>query len=100
MLYITVCLLFSACTNKLKQNYNPKTFETDLVEIKKEGKATEEDLRLLAQYVIISRLENINIEEKSYQDILDQMKTLQKSIMNLSSRQQIESLDKKKSISK
>jgi len=83
-------VMFNSCNNPLHRIYNPSTYEEDIEAIRKSNKVSEEDLHSLAQYIILAKLYGNDIRGKSYNDIIDKIKSVQKNNDDLNNRDAIE----------
>jgi len=94
-----IAILFSSCNNPLHRTYDPATYEDDMQAIRKSNKVSEEDLQILAKYIMLTKLSGSAITGKSYEDIIDRIKSLQQSNNELNNREAMEKEAKRKRLS-
>jgi hypothetical protein len=70
---VFICLipiLFSCHSSPLKKRYNQELFISDLQEIKKSGKITNNEHKILSEYIFGYTFEERDLNGKSYKEIL------------------------------
>ena len=72
-LFLFSIMLFS-CSNPMNKKYSEATLEKDAKEIKDSKKLTDDELQLLAGWIVKAKLTGESLEDKSYQDILKEAK--------------------------
>ena len=79
-----ILFIFSlvSCNDTLNRVYDPGTFESDIQEIRQNGKLSDDDLQLLTKYIIFARLQGTDLEGKSYDEILDKVIVAKKTFIN------------------
>jgi hypothetical protein len=92
-------IIFSSCNNPLHRTYNPATYEEDMQAIRKSNKVSDEDLKTLAKYILLAKLSGNDMTGKSYDDIIDKIKSLQKNNNELYNRDAMEKEAKRKRLS-
>lgn len=75
-------VLFS-CSNPIDRKYDESKLEEDMKAIKESGKINEEDARVLAGWLVINKLGDKDLSEKTYQQILDDAKNYKKEQQEL-----------------
>lgn len=98
-LVIFFIIIFASCNNPLHRTYSPATYEEDMQAIRKSDKVSDEDLEILAKYIILAKLSGNDVSGKSYDDILDIMKSFQQKNDELNNRDDIEKEAKRKRLS-
>lgn len=68
----TVALI--SCSNPLDKKYSEATLKQDAKELKESNKVSDEDLQLLAGWILKSKLSGESLDDKSYNDILKEAK--------------------------
>jgi inorganic pyrophosphatase/exopolyphosphatase len=79
--------------------YNPATYEEDMEAIRKSNKVSDEDLQSLAKYIMLAKLSGNNVTGKSYDDIIDKIKSFQQNNDELNNRVAIGKEAKRKRLS-
>jgi hypothetical protein len=79
-------LVFSGCQGPLNRTYNPRTFEEDM-QLMRESKINEEDIQLLAKFILISKLAGNDLNGESYKNILEKVKSIQKAGNDVTERE-------------
>ncbi len=90
---------FVSCNNPMDRTYSPQTYEEDMQEIQKSKKVSEVDLQLMAKYILVVKLSGNNISGKTYDDILNKIKSLQQQNDNASNMQAVETDGRRKRLS-
>lgn len=98
-LLVSFLFIFCSCNNPLHRTYNPATCEEDIQAIRESNKASDEDLQTLARFIVLARLSGNDISGKSYEDILDKIKTFQRNNDLLNSSDIIDKDAKRKRLS-
>lgn len=79
-IYLSLLLiLLVSCNDALNKNYSALTFESDIQEMRESQRVPVEDIKLLTKYILLARLGGQDPEGKSYADLLDRIKEIQKS---------------------
>ena len=66
---------FTSCSNPLDRVYNPNTIQEDLeVIVARDKIRTREDIELLLDYIQVMEALNINLEGKTYRQLLEEAK--------------------------
>lgn len=73
---IIIVVFLSSCNNPLSKTFHLVSFKQDIQEIRESGKMNEEDIMMLTKFIIRSRIQGNDPEGKTYEDILDNMKSL------------------------
>ena len=89
-LLLFLVIIFISCNNPLHRTYSPGTYEEDMQAIRKSNKVNDEDLKALANYIILAKLAGNNVTGKSYEDLIDKIKTYRQNNNALSSRDAME----------
>lgn len=63
----------------MSRNYNPSTYVVDINAIRESNKASYGDVELITRYITLSKIAGNDLEGKSYGDILEKIKAIQKS---------------------
>lgn len=69
-------IILASCSSPLDKKYSSATFETDAKELVESKKLGEEDLKLLAAYMVFSKMRGVELEGKTYAEILSDAKKL------------------------
>jgi hypothetical protein len=85
LLFLFSVIIFSSCNNPLHRIYRAATYEDDMEAIRKSNKVSDEDLEILNKYIMLVKLSGKDISGKSYDEILDRIKTFQQKNNELSS---------------
>lgn len=83
-LFVIVVLFQVSCHNSTGKNYNPNTFQSDIQEIRQEGKLNDDELQQLTRYIVLAHLQGVDLKGKTYGDILELLKDATKSITDAS----------------
>lgn len=92
-------IIFASCNNPLHRTYSPATYDEDMQAIRKSNKVSDEDLEILAKYILLAKLSGNNVTGKSYDDILDKIKSFQQKNDEINTRKAIEKEAKRKRLS-
>jgi hypothetical protein len=98
-LLLFIVIILSSCNNPLHRAYNPVTYEEDIQAIRESNKVTDEDLQILAKYIMLARLSGNDITGKSYDDLIGKIKSLRQSNDELNNRDAMEKEAKRKRLS-
>jgi hypothetical protein len=79
-------LVFSACRGPLNKTYNPRTFEEDMQSMR-ESKINEDDIQLLAKFILVSKLAGNDLNGETYASILEKVKSIQKAGNDIAERE-------------
>ena len=82
--YYLFILVFFSCNNPLSKSYEPKTFESDLQDIKVNTSTSDEDIRSLTHYILLAQLHGQRLEGKSYEDLLGTVNAAKKTLQDQS----------------
>ncbi|MDQ6755836.1 MAG: hypothetical protein M3004_02780 [Bacteroidota bacterium] len=63
----------------MSRTYNPGSYEEDMQAIRESNKIDVEDVELLNKYILVSKFAGNDLQGKSYDDILDKIKTIRKT---------------------
>lgn len=77
--FIIYILLFVGCNNPLSRTYSKATYDQDVQDIQQSNNTTDEDLLLLAKYIAVLKLSGKRVDGKTYEDMLDNIKKIQKN---------------------
>ncbi len=91
--------IFASCKSPINRTYRPQTYEEDMLEIQKSNKISNEDLQLIAKYILLAKLSGNDITGKSYDDILDRIKSFQLKNNEVSNRKDLENDARRKRLS-
>lgn len=84
-------LIFSgSCHNPLQKIYRPSTYEKDIQEIRKSDKVNNEDLEVLIKYIVVARVSGNDLSGRTYEDILNRIKTFQQENEKIDVREDME----------
>jgi hypothetical protein len=84
-------LIFSgSCHNPLQKIYRPSTYEEDIQEIRKSNKVNNEDLEVLVKYIVVARVSGNDLSGRTYEDILNRIKTFQHENEKMDVREDLE----------
>jgi len=95
ILLLTMSLLMVACSGPLDKKYNENTFAVDGKEIKESGKISEEDVQVMAGWIVRAKLKGESLDGKTYREILEEAKDFQKEQENLAERAKLEEQEKR-----
>lgn len=71
---ILTMIALTSCNNPLNKKYSDKTLEQDAKEIKESNKLNDDDLKMLAGYIMLAKLGDKQIDGKTYAEILQAAK--------------------------
>ena len=91
--------IFSSCNNPLHRTYSPATYEEDMQAIRKSNKVSDEDLQTLAHFIMLAKLSGNDVTGKSYDAIIDKIKSLQQNSDELNNRDAMAKEAKRKRLS-
>ncbi|HUS03445.1 MAG TPA: hypothetical protein VMY77_17015 [Chitinophagaceae bacterium] len=83
-------LTFCSCNNPLNKTYNTSTYLNDITEIRESNKVSYEDIELLTKYITLSKLAGKDLEGKTYEDILNNLKDIRQTNTDQNNRIQLE----------
>ena len=99
LLFLFIGIFFSSCNNPLHRTYSSATYEEDMQAIRKSNKVSDEDLQALAKYIMLAKLSGNDVTGKSYDDIIDKIKSLQQNNDELNNRDAVAKEAKRKRLS-
>lgn len=70
--------LLMACSGPLDKTYNEDTYIEDLKEIKECRKLSDDDAKIMHEWIIRAKLKGESLENKSYGEILNEAKAFEK----------------------
>ena len=79
-------IFFSACKGPLGKTYNPRTFEEDM-HLMRESKVDEDDIELLAKFILVSKIGGNDLNGETYGNILEKVKSIQKAGNDVAERE-------------
>ena len=91
---IAAIVVLTAC-NPLNKKYSDKNFADDAKAIVDSKKLSEEDTKMLAGYIVFSKMGNINLEGKTYADILSDAKKMKADQEAKEAKEKKEEMEKK-----
>jgi hypothetical protein len=94
-LLLFAVFIFSSCNNPLHRTYSPETYEDDMQAIRMGNKINDEDLKNLANYIILAKLAGTDLRGKSYEDLLEKITAFRQNNEALSGRQAMENESKR-----
>jgi len=89
-LLLFAVIIFSSCNDPLHRTCNPATYEEDIRAIRKSNKASDEDLQTLTKYIMLAKLSGNDVTGKSYDDLIDKIKSLRQNKDALNNRDALE----------
>ena len=92
-------IIICSCNNPLHRTYSPSTYEEDMQAIRKSNKVSDEDLQSLASFIVLAKLSGNDITGKSYDDILDKIKSFQQNNDQLNNKNELEKEARRKRLS-
>ena len=95
MLLLLAAFIFSSCNNPLHRTYSPETYEDDMQAIRMGNKVSDEDMKTLANYIILAKLAGTDLRGKSYGDLLEKITDFRQNNDALSGRQAMENESKR-----
>ena len=87
-----------SCNGTLKKSYDPNTFESDLEQIREDGKVNDEDLQMLTKYIVLSNIQGLDLKGKSYDVLLEKISDARKLLSDKSTRKDQDQLLKKQKL--
>ena len=69
-------ILLSSCSNPLNNKYSDSTLAKDAAEIKDSKKLNDDEIKMLAGYIMLAKLGGKSLEGKTYADILKDAKNI------------------------
>lgn len=97
---ILLSLALVSCSNPMDRKYNEAKLEEDMKAIKESGKMNEQDAELLASWIVMSKLGNEDLSNKTYQQILDEAKNYKKQQQELAEKAKKEEAERADRIKK
>jgi hypothetical protein len=94
-LLLFAAFIFSSCKNPLHRTYSPETYEDDMQAIRMGNKISDEDLKSLANYIILAKLAGTNLRGKSYEDLLEKIIAFRQNNDTVSGRETMENESKR-----
>ncbi len=73
-------ILFTSCNNPMERVFIEKTFQNDIVIINKSNQITEDEKKILIGYIILTNIGGVNLEGKTYNEILKLAKSHKEKI--------------------
>ena len=98
-LLLFLLFILCSCNNPLHRTYSPSTYEEDMQAIRKSNKISDEDLQNLARFIVLANLSGNDITGKSYDDILDKIKSFQQNNDQLNNKNELEKEARRKRLS-
>lgn len=77
--FISATLVLGGCNNPLNRTYSLTTCEQDIQDIRQSNKVSDDDIILLAKYMAMLKLSGNNAEGRTYEEMLDNIKKIQRS---------------------
>lgn len=94
-----VSLIFISCKGPMGKTYNPATYEEDIESIRQSNKISEDDIELLTNYMLVSKLAGNDLEGKTYSDILERIKEIRKANGDKNENEKLEQESKRERLS-
>ena len=79
LILVSLAMLFASCNNPMSRNYSPSTYMDDINAIRESDKASYGDIELITRYITLSKIAGNDLEGKSYKEILERIKDIQKA---------------------
>ena len=79
ILFAFAVLFQVSCHNPTGRSYKPQTFQFDIEEIRHQGKFNDDELQQLTRYIVLAHLRGVELEGKSYDEIMDLLKNASRS---------------------
>ena len=77
ILNLLFAIILTSCNNPLHRTYSASNYQDDIEAIRKSDKISDEDLEILDKYIMLVKLSGNDIKGKSYEDILNKIKSFQ-----------------------
>jgi uncharacterized repeat protein (TIGR01451 family) len=74
----------------MDKTYHTATYPEDIAAIRQSNKVSEEDIELLTKYIVVSTLAGNNLQEQTYEQILDKLKELRQENTDHNSQAELE----------
>ena len=74
--FVALAIFFSSCDGPLNRKYNEETLNDDLQTIIAQDKVDKKDLENLAFYLIKCNIEGIELEGKTYKELIKEANEL------------------------
>jgi len=84
---LLLAVILSSCHSPLGRVYNAKTFEQDLRLIKESNKVSDEDIELMAKFILVTKLSGNDLQGQTYSSILEKVKNIQRVSTDESERE-------------
>lgn len=94
LLYFLAVFTLISCSNPLNRKYDESKFEEDAKEIKESGKLNEEEAKMMAAWIVISKMQGKSLDGKTYNDILEEAKDFKKQQEELAEKLKKEKQEK------
>lgn len=94
--FLLLTALLISCGNPLDKKYTEATLEQDVKDLKESKKVSEEDLQLLAGWMIKAKLTGESLEGKTYDEIITSAKNYQLEQENLKKEAELAEAEKAK----
>ncbi|MCK0132603.1 hypothetical protein MWU59_13930 [Flavobacteriaceae bacterium F08102] len=74
LLILSLIGFLTACSDPLDKKYNEETLVEDAKEIKEMCDLSEEEVQLMAGWIVRARMKDLKLEGKTYGEILEEAK--------------------------
>tara|TARA_B100000795_G_C22756348_1_gene421663 strand:+ start:664 stop:1335 length:672 start_codon:yes stop_codon:yes gene_type:complete len=90
-----ITILTFSCSSPLDNKYSEETFMLDLIEIKKSGELSDVDTKMIAGWIMRSKIKKHTLDGKSYNQIIIEAKDYKKEQELLAEKAKLEEEQKK-----
>ena len=95
LLLLSIIGIFFSCSGPLDKKYNEETLASDAKEIKENTDLSDEDVQIMAGWIVRAKLTNEKLEGKSYGGILKEAKDYKKEQEKLAEKTKKEEEEKR-----
>ena len=83
-------IVFSSCSDAMNKTYSSQSYVNDIEAIKQSNKTSFEDIEILTKYIALSKIAGNDLQGKTYEEILDKIKTIRKNNSDQSTQLEME----------
>ncbi len=98
LLILSFISFLISCSGPLDKKYNEDTLASDAKEIREDGKLTDEEVQIMAGWIIRAKMTNENLEGQTYAEILNEAKDYKKQQEELAEKARYEEDQKRQKL--
>ena len=83
-------IVFSSCSDAMNKTYSSQSYVNDIEAIKQSNKTSFEDIEILTKYIALSKIAGNDLQGKTYEEILNKIKTIRKNNSDQSTQLEME----------